>query len=106
MLSVLTLVWHLLHHCLPACLWCQVRAAIGDFMGVKLVIVEACIASNLMTLTHTPRVCGDVHMMVQYGDAKERTEHQFQQLLAASGFKLNRLLPTKTLFFVLEASPV
>ncbi len=84
----------------------QVRAAIGDFSGAKLVIVEACIASNLMTTTHTPRICGDVHMLVQYGDAKERTEAEFGSLLTASGFKLNRILPTKSLFFVLEASPV
>eukprot|EP00879_Flechtneria_rotunda_P018116 GHRR01018997.1.p1 GENE.GHRR01018997.1~~GHRR01018997.1.p1 ORF type:complete len:118 (-),score=32.19 GHRR01018997.1:877-1230(-) len=84
----------------------QIRAAIGDHMGTKLVIIESWIASNLMTTTHTPRMVGDVHMMVQYGDAKERTEYQFAELLNASGFKLNTLVPTKGLFFVLEASPV
>eukprot|EP00775_Hariotina_reticulata_P006657 gene6657-6882_t len=84
----------------------QVRAAMGGHRGAKLVIVEACIASNSMTNTHTPRTCGDVHMLVQYGDAKERTEQQFEQLLLAAGFRLTKLLPTKSLFFVLEASPV
>lgn len=84
----------------------QVRAAVADFKGAKLVIVEACIASRLMTMTHTPRIVGDVHMMVQYGDAKERTEQQFSELLVAAGFRLDKILPTKSLFFVLEASPV
>lgn len=84
----------------------QVRAAIGSFTGCKLVIVESVLASKLMRNTHTPRATGDVHMMVQYGDARERSEAQFEQLLAASGFRMSRLLPTKSLFFVLEAVPV
>lgn len=91
-------------HCLLAVF--QVRAAIGNFRGAKLIIVEACIASQLMTSTHTPRLVGDVHMLVQYGDAQERSEQQFSELLTAAGFTLNRILPTKSLFFVLEASPV
>lgn len=84
----------------------QVRAAIGSFRGTKLLIVENCLASDLMTTTHTPRMLGDIHMLVQYGDAKERTEAQFAELLVASGFRLQRILATKSLFFVLEAVPV
>jgi hypothetical protein len=84
----------------------QVRAAIGSYTGAKLLIVESCLSSRHMTMTHTPRMCGDMHMLVQYGDAKERTEEQFAGLLQAAGFKLNRVLPTKSLFFVLEAVPV
>jgi hypothetical protein len=45
-------------------------------------------------------------MLVQYGDAKERTEQQFAELLAAAGFKLQRVMPTKSLFFVMEAVPI
>jgi len=86
--------------------WLQVRAAIGDFTGAKLLIVESCLASSHMTTTHTPRMCGDIHMLVQYGDAKERTEQQFVELLEAAGFMLRRIIPTKSLFFVLEAIPV
>jgi hypothetical protein len=71
----------------------------------KLLIVEACIART-QTSTHTPRVAGDIHMMVQYGDAAEREEEQFKSLLEAAGFKLNQVVPTKSLFFVLEALPV
>jgi hypothetical protein len=59
-----------------------------------------------MTTTHTPRLLGDVHMMVQYGGARERTEAQFGALLSAAGFKLTRITATKSLFFVLEAGPV
>lgn len=84
----------------------QVRAAIGSFTGAKLLVVESCLSSCHMTTTHTPRLCGDIHMLVQYGEAKERTEQQFEELLAAAGFKLNRVIPTKSLFFVLEAVPV
>lgn len=84
----------------------QVRAAIGNNKSCKLLLVESCLASNSMTTTHTPRMCADIHMLVHYGDAKERTEQQFEELLVAAGFRLNRVIPTKSMFFVLEASPV
>ncbi len=84
----------------------QVRAAIGSYTGCKLLIVESCLSSRHMSSTHTPRMCGDIHMLVQYGDAKERTEQQFAELLEAAGFKLQRVMPTKSLFFVMEAVPV
>ena len=71
----------------------------------KLLIIEACIART-QTSIHTPRVAGDIHMMVQYGDAAEREEDQFKTLLEAAGFRLNKVVPTKSLFFVLEAIPV
>lgn len=82
------------------------RAAIGSYTGSKLLIVESCLSSSHMGTTHTPRMCGDIHMLVQYGDAKERTEQQFAELLAAAGFKLQRVMPTKSLFFVMEAVPI
>jgi hypothetical protein len=84
----------------------KVRAAIGGFSGARLLIIEACVAKGLMTTTHTPRLLGDVHMMVVYGGAKERSDSQFARLLAAAGFRLARVTPTKSLFFVLEAVPV
>jgi hypothetical protein len=87
-----------------ACL--QVRAAVGTFTGAKLLIVESCLSNSHMSTTHTPRLCGDIHMLVQYGDAKERTEQQFGALLQQAGFRLSRVTPTKSLFFVLEAEPV
>lgn len=84
----------------------SVRNAIGsNVSNCKLLIVEACIA-NSMKATHTPRMTGDVHMMMQYGDAKERDEREFKEVLDVSGFRLTRVIPTKGLFFILEAVPV
>jgi hypothetical protein len=47
----------------------QVRGAIGH-RSAKLLLVEACIART-MTATHTPRIAGDIHMMVQVRHAGE-----------------------------------
>lgn len=58
-----------------------------------------------MLSTASARVNADVHMLFMYGDAKERTEAQFAALLAAGGFRLARVAPTKGLFFVIEAVP-
>lgn len=80
----------------------QVRTAIGARAGCRLVIVEAVLASAMLS-TASARVIGDVHMLSQYGDAKERTEAQLRDLLGAAGFKMTRVVPTKGLFFVVEA---
>lgn len=77
----------------------------GRAPGCRLLIVEACISDQLAS-TASARVFGDVHMLSQYGGAKERTEAQFDALLAGAGFELGRVAPTKGLFFVLEAAPV
>ncbi|KAI8476834.1 MAG: O-methyltransferase-domain-containing protein [Monoraphidium minutum] len=82
----------------------EVRAAAGRHAGVRLVIVEACISMQ-MGSSATARIGGDVHMLVQYGGARERTEAQFDALLAGAGWELRRVIPTKGLFFVLEAAP-
>jgi len=83
----------------------QVRAAIGRHLGCRLLLVEAVISEQLAT-TASARINGDVHMMIQYGDAKERTEVQFEELLGAAGFRMEGVLPTKGLFFVVEAVPL
>jgi hypothetical protein len=36
---------------------------------------------------------------------RERTEAEFASLFRAAGLKLNRIVPTKSLFSVLEAVP-
>ncbi|GBF98937.1 hydroxyneurosporene methyltransferase [Raphidocelis subcapitata] len=83
----------------------EVRAAIGARARCRLLIVEAVLASAMRS-TASARVNGDIHMLVQYGDAKERTEAQFCGLLEASGFEMRRVVPTKGLFLVVEAVPV
>lgn len=47
---------------------------------------------------------GDITMMVLTGGL-ERTESEFRDLLQSAGFRLNRIIPTKTQFSILEAMP-
>lgn len=70
----------------------------------KLLILEPCIADSMQSM-HTPRLVHDLTMLVQFGDAKERDEREFEQLLGAAGFRLERVIPTKGLFFIVEAVP-
>jgi hypothetical protein len=44
----------------------------------------------------------DLEMLVSPGGV-ERTETEFRELLAASGFRLNRILPTKSMVSIVEA---
>jgi hypothetical protein len=48
----------------------------------------------------------DVQMMAMFGDARERTEAEYRQLLAGSGFDLRRVIPTPSSFSVIEGAPV
>jgi hypothetical protein len=45
----------------------------------------------------------DVHMMAMFGEARERTESEFCDLLAASGFAFERSIATASPFSVIEA---
>lgn len=45
----------------------------------------------------------DMHMMMMC-DGKERTRREWEALLAAGGFKLDALTPTRSIFQVVEAS--
>lgn len=47
----------------------------------------------------------DLNMMVMTGGA-ERTQREYQDLLSKSGFRLDRIVATKSPFSVIEASPV
>ena len=47
----------------------------------------------------------DLNMLVMTG-GKERTEREFQGLLAAAGFKLLRVIPTELPTSIVEAEPV
>ncbi len=48
----------------------------------------------------------DVHMMAMFGAARERTEAEFGDLLAASGFALRRTIPTPSPVWIIVATPV
>jgi hypothetical protein len=47
----------------------------------------------------------DLEMLVLPG-GMERTEEEFRELFAASGFKLERIIPTPALQSIIEGVPV
>ena len=47
----------------------------------------------------------DMHMMAMFGQARERTEPEFRDLLDRSGFALTRVVPTRSPVSVIEAKP-
>jgi hypothetical protein len=51
------------------------------------------------------RLLSDVYMMVQH-NGKERDQDQWQRLLSAAGFALSRIVPTRSIFCMVEAKPV
>jgi hypothetical protein len=46
----------------------------------------------------------DLNMLVMTG-GRERTAREYGELLRAGGFKLNRVVPTESVFSIVEASP-
>ena len=47
----------------------------------------------------------DLHMMMTNHGGKERTEQEYRDLLAAAGFRIERVIPTSTPWSVIEAKP-
>jgi hypothetical protein len=47
----------------------------------------------------------DLHMMMTNHGGKERTEEEYRTLLAAAGFRIERVIPTRTPWSVIEARP-
>ena len=47
----------------------------------------------------------DVQMMAMFGAARERTEAEFRDMLAASGFVLRRTIATSSPVWIIEATP-
>jgi hypothetical protein len=79
----------------------NVRRAVADTAGARLLVVERVIPpgnepayGKLMGLT----------MLVVHGGL-ERTEEEFCRLLAASGFRLSRVVPTAAEVFLIEGHP-
>ena len=48
----------------------------------------------------------DMHMMAVFGQARERTEPEFRDLLDRCGFVLTRVVPTRSPVSIIEAKPV
>jgi hypothetical protein len=74
-----------------------IRAAMKD--GGKILIVEAVVPETAEP--HYSKLL-DLEMLVSPG-GKERTETEYRELLAAAGFRLTRVVPTKSPFSVIEA---
>jgi hypothetical protein len=47
----------------------------------------------------------DMQMMAMFGNARERVATEFHELLTASGFTFERLIPTDSLVSIIEAAP-
>lgn len=47
----------------------------------------------------------DIEMLVMTPGGRERTEAEFEQLLAEAGFELTRTIPTPSYLYILEAQP-
>jgi SAM-dependent methyltransferase len=48
----------------------------------------------------------DTQMMAMFGEARERTESEFRDLLTAAGFVVRRVIPTPSPVSIIEAGPV
>ena len=69
----------------------------------RLLVVE------MVTVPGQPNVAIgliDIAMMMFAGEARQRTENEYNELFAATGFALARVLPTTTAFSIIEAKPV
>lgn len=81
----------------------NLRAAIGA-ARVRLALVEVCVPDGAADARYA-RAFFDVHMMCALA-AVERTAGEWGDLLARTGFKLARVVPTRGVFSVMEAVPV
>lgn len=72
----------------------------------KLLLIEQIMPERIQACLHDQAVTRVDLVMLLGPGGRERTEAEFHALLAASGFKLVRILPTALAFSVLEAVPV
>ena len=77
----------------------NIRKALGGKPNGKVILLEAIVpAGNAPDMSKLM----DLEMMVMPG-GRERTEAEFKALFARSGFKLTRIVPTKSPLAVIEA---
>lgn len=70
--------------------------------GSRLLVIER-VLSELAMQTPTPTLLADLHMAVLFPGAKERSFSEFGALLSATGFDAPRLIPTSSVFSLIEA---
>lgn len=74
----------------------------GMRMGNRLLVIE------MITLPGRPDsviAMNDMLMLANYGNARQRTEEEYRGLFAGAGFWLTRVLPTESVFSLIEAAP-
>ncbi len=79
------------------------RTAVGP--GSTLVVLEQVVPDVLEDcFAHRSVIRGDLTMLTVGG--KERTAQEYRELLAAAGFRLTSITPTRSTFGVIESAPV
>eukprot|EP00877_Chromochloris_zofingiensis_P000210 jgi/Chrzof1/1018/Cz01g37090.t1 len=73
---------------------------------VRLAIVEITSMEDVMPSLLRFRTQLDMNMLMSFGHAKERDRAGFNALFEASGFKLHRVVLTRSVYLVVEAVPV
>jgi hypothetical protein len=74
--------------------------------GSKLLLSERVIPSRIEPSTASQAVVlTDLLMMVMTG-GRERTEDEFRELFDAAGFRLTRVIPTRSTMSIIEAVPI
>ena len=68
----------------------------------KLLIIESVVPADA---SYDPSKVMDLVMMLFTG-GRERTEKEFSALIAASGWRLNRIIPTASPLSIIEGVPV
>jgi 16S rRNA G1207 methylase RsmC len=76
------------------------RRALSD--GGKLLLVEYIMPARAREAPGAAAM--DVRMLAMTG-GRERTEAEFRSLLAAAGFRLTRIVPTRSRFSIIEGTP-
>lgn len=80
----------------------NIRAAMGGSKAT-LALVEQVVAEPADPVGMRGLI--DMHMRVITGTGRERTELQWAELLRNGGFRLERVVPTRSLYSVIEAVP-
>lgn len=70
----------------------------GSLLLVEQVTVPGALQASI--------AAADLHMMAMFTGARQRSEAEFRALLDRSGFRLIRVIPTKSDASVIEAAPL
>jgi O-methyltransferase domain len=75
------------------------RAGVPE--GGRLLVVDSVVPADM---SFSPIKFMDLIMMT-FSGGKERTEEEFRKLFAASGWRLNRIIPTASTLSIVEGVP-